>query len=210
MTTTPVRRGRPASLTREQVEDVAFALVQEHGYDSSSMRELARVLGVSAMAVQRATGGREALDEALVDRLFEAELRPATAWPQAWDEVLLEYAQLARRLCLRHPGVLSAFARRPLASPYAQDLVETLLERLVGSGLAPEDAVVAFYTVRDYVTGHVMLEIQRPEQQQPFSILPSRTMVQAATSWLAHHDADERFLNGLRVVLAGVGQGLHS
>lgn len=205
MTSTELsRRGRPAVLNRQQVEDAAFALVQEHGYDSSSMRELARHLGVSAMAVQRISGGRDALDEALVSRLVENERRPASSWPSHWRPILIEYAQLMRQLCRRHPAVLAAFSRRPLTSPYAQEVVELVLASLAEAGLGPDQAATAFMAVRDYVTGHVSVESQRG-QAQSLDLLPGMTRVREASPWLARPDAEEQFLAGLSLLLDGIG-----
>jgi AcrR family transcriptional regulator len=210
MTSTQLsRRGRPPALTREQVEDAAFALVQAHGYDSSSMRELARHLGVSAMAVQRISGGREVLDEALVSRLVESQRRPASEWPSQWDGILVEYAHLMRELCRRHPAVLAAFSRRPLTSPYAQEVVDLVLASLTQEGLTSQQAATAFMAVRDYVTGHVSIESQRTHGQA-LDVISELDSVHAAARWLARPDAEEQFTAGLDLLLAGIRQRIEN
>lgn len=206
MTSTPAperRRGRPSALTREHVEDVAFELVQEHGYDGSSMRELAKALGVSAMAVQRITGGRDALDESLVTRLIESERERGLVWTGVWREDLTQYALVLRRLCGRHPAILAALSRRPLDSPYAQEVVNQVIATLVQAGFSPLEAGSIFLALRDYVTGHALVENSRTDGA-PAEISGEREHLHAARAALSTVDYDEQFFRGLELLLAGV------
>lgn len=206
-TSSPPRRGRPPVLTRELVEDTAYSLVAERGYDSVSMRELAQRLGVSAMAVQRVSGGRDALDDALVTRLVEAERRPDRQWPDDWERSLHEYAQLLRKFCRRHPAVLRALARRPLDSPFAQELVDRVLASLIAAGFTPLMAAEIFLAIRDYVTGHAHVEAHRVPGRRP-RLSPDLEYLQMAAPHLSEPDHDAQFAIGLDLLIAGAAAKL--
>ncbi|MER6893289.1 TetR family transcriptional regulator, partial [Amycolatopsis sp. NPDC000740] len=67
------RRARPrAGLTRERVVDAALAFVDEHGIAALSMRKLGAELGVEAMTLYHYVPNKEALLDALIDRLVSA------------------------------------------------------------------------------------------------------------------------------------------
>src|SRR4051812_17631285 len=67
----PVRRRRPPLVTRDQVIDKAYHLVDDEGPKGLSMRRLANALHVSLPTVYTAIDSREALVERLLDRLVE-------------------------------------------------------------------------------------------------------------------------------------------
>src|SRR5271170_2499277 len=86
--------GRPRGSTRERILDIALALFNEHGYDKTSLREIAERLGTTKAALyyhfERKEDillelhlrlhalGREALEQ--LDDLEDGQAR-ADAWP---------------------------------------------------------------------------------------------------------------------------------
>ena len=69
---------RPAPrvpLSRERVLDAAFALADETGVESLSMRRLAKTLGVEAMSLYNHVGSKDDLLDGLVELVFE-EIEP--------------------------------------------------------------------------------------------------------------------------------------
>ena len=59
------RRGRPSAddpvLTDIEIRDAALRVFAEHGYEGTSMRELARELGVSHNLIPQRLGSKEQL-----------------------------------------------------------------------------------------------------------------------------------------------------
>ena len=94
------KQRRRRLLTRQRILDVALELFNEHGYEKTSLRELAERLGVTKAALyyhfERKEDillelhlrlhdlGRSALDE--IDRLDEAQL--VAAWPDLLDDFI--------------------------------------------------------------------------------------------------------------------------
>ncbi|HEU5149786.1 MAG TPA: helix-turn-helix domain-containing protein [Iamia sp.] len=92
--TTPRRPGRPSAdeitLSTEELLDAALDAFAERGYDGTSVRELARKLGVSHNLIPQRIGSKEKLWFAAVDHGFgtlEAELEAVAAASIGLDDV---------------------------------------------------------------------------------------------------------------------------
>ena len=74
------RRGRPRgeTLTRDQVVDAAIAIADAEGLEGLSMRKLGKAVGVQAMSLYNHVANREALLDALVERIV-LEITPPGA-----------------------------------------------------------------------------------------------------------------------------------
>src|SRR5687768_14620394 len=126
VSTATARSGRPALLDFDQVLAAAEALAEAKGLDAVSFRALARELGVSAMAVHRATGGIDPLLHAVVSRSVVDAVR-GISWPTDWTGVVRLFAGTLRSLLLRHPVVLHAHQRAPLEAPEGNEAAELVL-----------------------------------------------------------------------------------
>ncbi len=60
-------RGRPRSLTTEQIVEAALKLTDESNLGDVSMRSLAHELGVPVMTIYNYVASKEALNELIVD-----------------------------------------------------------------------------------------------------------------------------------------------
>lgn len=193
--------GRTASVSFEQVVDAAEALADAKGLDAISFRALARALDVSAMAVHRTTGGIDTLLHAVVSRSVVEAVR-GIRWPDEWPPTVELFADALRSLLLRHPAVLQAHQRAPLAAQQGNEAAEVMLASLTRAGLSPIDAVHAYVAIHDYVTGHVALQLSRgdhvslPEQLGPHQ--------QASRDLFENPDYDRRFKAGLDLLVRGV------
>jgi AcrR family transcriptional regulator len=76
----PSRRGRPRGSTRERILDVALELFAEHGYEQTSLREIAERLGVTKAALYFHFERKE-------DILFELHMRLHALGRGALDEL---------------------------------------------------------------------------------------------------------------------------
>jgi AcrR family transcriptional regulator len=70
------RRGRPKTIDRDRVIDVAMNCYWREGTDSVSLNELCRRAGVSKPAVYREFGGEDGLMDATLERYAETVLAP--------------------------------------------------------------------------------------------------------------------------------------
>src|SRR5690242_8978859 len=63
-------RSTAPRLTREALVDAAMAIADEHGLEALSIRRLAKEVGVTPMAIYWHVADKEALLEALGERMF--------------------------------------------------------------------------------------------------------------------------------------------
>ncbi|GAA4540609.1 TetR/AcrR family transcriptional regulator C-terminal domain-containing protein [Amycolatopsis samaneae] len=156
------RRARPrAGLTRERIVDVALEFVDEHGVAALSMRKLGAALDVEAMTLYHYVPSKDALFEALVDRLTVpmGGVRPEPG--ERWERWLGRLARAYRAELLAHPGVLPLAATRPVTSRVALGHVEAALRVLVDAGFGPVRALDVLNTVMTFVLGHTLAEAGR-------------------------------------------------
>jgi AcrR family transcriptional regulator len=131
--------------TRRRIQEVALDLFAERGYEATSLREIAEVLGVTKAAlyyhfktkediVTSLTQDRAASIQALIDWAKE---QPHTAETRA--EILRRYSEELRRG--RHPQVIKFMERNQAAlrdHPKMESMRDRMLE-LVGLLSAPGD-----------------------------------------------------------------------
>lgn len=120
----PVRRGRPGH-DRETVQRRAVELFIQHGYDATSIGDLARDLGVTKSAVYHHVASKEellaaALDEALdgLSRALDAALAHPTDSPLARLRATLEESV---RILVAHLPAVTLLLRVRGNSPVEQD-----------------------------------------------------------------------------------------
>lgn len=75
------RPGRPKVVAEAALLDAAALLADDGGLESVTFRALAEVLGVSAMAVHRASGGIDALRHRLIAVVVDEAINDI-AWPE--------------------------------------------------------------------------------------------------------------------------------
>src|SRR3954471_1827774 len=103
------------AINREAVLDATLALAEERGLDAVSMREVARRLGVTPMALYRHVGDKQGLLDGLVERLLDELPTPDPALPA--EERLLVLSRALRETARRHPDAFLMLLRRPAAAP---------------------------------------------------------------------------------------------
>ncbi len=185
-------RGERAGLTRDRVIDAALDLVDREGRTALTMRRLGTELGVEAMTLYHHVPNKEALLDALVERIF-AEALPLADEDAHWRTLLRTYAASLREALLRHPGVLPLVTGRPAVTPATLDAVERCLKALTSAGFALGTAVDALNALSLFVVGHTAAEAAAPPADAAGS-----------PSWLGGLDAGRY---PLVVEAAGTGAG---
>lgn len=222
------REARRSSLTREVIVERAISYVDEHGLQQLTMRRLGESLGVEAMSLYHHINGREALLEAMVDRLVEqfrvdplAPVGPA----DSWQGYVQELANSVRRLARQHPEVFPLVATRHPAAPWLRPplrslaVVEDFLEAMSRRGLGREETVYAYKVFTSFLLGHLLLEVAArgartgpveepidegsasvPNQDQDVS-LADYPLVASYRPLLTAHDPDAEFEKALEALL---------
>ncbi|MET0424258.1 MAG: helix-turn-helix domain-containing protein [Actinoplanes sp.] len=112
MSTPPMRRDARRNL--ERLTAAAGQVFRERGLDAP-LEEIARVAGVSAGTLYNRFGGRDALIDAVMPDLLEAEIHDALARAEAaadpWDGFVL-YVTLLGELQTTNPALGDAVSRR--------------------------------------------------------------------------------------------------
>src|SRR3954452_13958395 len=95
--------GRPPTIDREAVFDMALALLDAEGVAALTMRRLASELGVSAMAPYRHVGSEDELLMVLVDRLAGRLVYPPRP-PDPKGAILVLWSSICDSLA-EHPWI---------------------------------------------------------------------------------------------------------
>lgn len=201
------RRGRPASLTPEQIVEAALALTGEDGMEALSMRRLAADLGVSAMTLYGYFSSKSVLVRAMLDRVSE-ELGLDIDDGVPWQERLEIMARRTRAALLRHPGVAPLFVDRPDPRGRALSVVEDAIGALRAEGIPGEVAIRGVYAVTGYAIGFVAQEVRRAraERRLDYSSLPADRFpnLTELSESARGFTSDEQFDFGLQAIIEGV------
>ena len=135
------RRPR-GSLTPAGILDAAEAIASGDGFGALSMRAVAAGLGAAPMALYNHFATRDALVDALLDRVLH-RFAPA---PQTddWREDLCAFARAHRRLLSEHPWAVAPLFSQPNPGLGAVRIGEHALGILERGGLTGARAVAAF------------------------------------------------------------------
>ncbi len=207
-----------ASETREplsamRIVEAALTLVDRDGLEQLSMRKLGSELGVEAMALYHYFSSKEALLDAVVERVV-AEMEPPPAEGGTWEERFRAVLRSYRRLAHAHPHVFALLGRRPVRKPEALQPVEWALDLLRRAGLDPQAALAGFRTLSSYAFGYALSEVwgfalePDPEDASRFDI---RTVDRARFPRMrevAPHvvdcDHDAEFERGIDLIISGL------
>ncbi len=193
-------------LTPDKILDAALELVDATGPDGLTMRRLADRLGVTATAIYHYFDGREAILEALLDRVCGIIVGDAPH-DGPWDVRLKGLLTTMVDQAIAHPTAsawaITAYARRP---PMLR-LHEAILVILDDAGFTPEAAVHVKGAALRFCIGHLALQEAAPGHQ--WRRLPKNAFpkYRAAGPALDAFDPAEHFRLGLDALLVGLTSG---
>jgi AcrR family transcriptional regulator len=211
------RRGR-TPLTRERVLRAAVAMADEGGFESLSMRKLAKELGVEAMSLYNHVAHKEDLLDGMVDLVF-AEIEPPSAGGD-WKAEMRKRAVATREALGRHRWAVGLMEGRTNHGPANLGLHDAVLGCLRAAGFSVEMTVHA-YSVQDaYIYGFALQDVdmapasaeefaaeaQRQAQayQAEWADLPHLVEVVGGHVATAGYDPAGEFLFGLDLILDGL------
>ena len=126
-------------LDAEEIITAAVEIFQESGLDAVSMRSVSARLGVSPVPLYSRIGNKDALVDAIADRLL-ADLAPPSNEDESWDEYAVRWARELRSRLRR------ARDSRLILSPGRDAYVEAsrpLVETMRRDGFSADAAVQA-------------------------------------------------------------------
>ncbi|MFD5654007.1 TetR/AcrR family transcriptional regulator [Streptomyces sp. NPDC127039] len=131
----PSRRHRPA-LTPDRVVDAALELTREYGLDGWTVRQLARALGTWPNTVAHHVGDREAVVDAVVQRVVA--MMPNPSAELGWQDWFRELLYPSRAVIARHPGVARRLARDGATVPAALPIMDRGIGLLTEAGFGEQ------------------------------------------------------------------------
>ena len=163
-------RGRPPSLTEDQIVDAALQIIRADGLDALSMRRLSHHLGRSQMAAYSYVADKQELLDLVARRtLADVEIPGADDGP--WDVQLRLLIDRIDAQLRRHPGIAGLLLQRMLRSD--QRLVDALMAIMVGAGLHEKQVLLAYSTIHTYLFGRyqvALADVPRDETNLPSTL----------------------------------------
>lgn len=147
--TTPSPSGR-GRLSREAIVDAAVGLADREGIEAVSMRRLGQELGADPMSLYHHLRDKEALLDAMADRLIDG-IVPTT--DGSWQEALSATIATARRTMLAHPWSSRVIETRADAGPAAMRHINAVVGILRDGGFSIALAHHALHVLGSRVLG---------------------------------------------------------
>jgi AcrR family transcriptional regulator len=131
-------------LTRERIVATAIAIADRDGFEATTLRRIAGELGVHVTSLYNHIPTRDAVTDAMVERLVEdAELPTAV---DGWEEWVRTFVHAIGAVASAHPGAFAALERRPVQGARAAASFEVALAAFAETGLPPDLAYGAVKT----------------------------------------------------------------
>lgn len=206
-----LRKAPQRPLNRELILDRAVALLEREGPGALSMRRLGSVLGVEAMAIYHHFESRDALLDAIGERLLEPlnQLQLGDEWREACQR----FAVALRDLAVARPATFQLLGLKPLDTVSSLRGVERLVGLLVDAGFAPATALGIYRATVSYARGYALAEATgftvdaaQPTGRQRLAALPREDfpILSGKARQLAELDADSGYQLGLQALLTGL------
>ena len=150
----------PHKLTRESVVAAAMDLADRGGITALTMRSLAKHVGVEAMSLYHHLPNKEALLDAMVDRVYAGIDLPTPDGD--WRSGLRRRSESVREVLLRHPWALPLMESRRAPGPANLAYHEANIACLRAAGFAPDEVAHAYAVIDAFVYGFVLQETTLP------------------------------------------------
>jgi TetR/AcrR family transcriptional regulator, tetracycline repressor protein len=195
---------RPESLdlSADDIVSAAVAILHESGLDAVSMRSVSARLGVSPIPLYSRIGNKEALLDAVADRLL-AELAPTAGADEAWTAYALRWAHELRSKLRTAPSRLILEGRRGAYVEASRPLIDGLRS----GGLSPDRAVQACRLLMWAVVGFVAVE-QGHERPATPARAPRSTLLGADPAGVTQDEVDALFDLHIRILVDGLEAGV--
>ena len=150
------KEAKRPQLTRDSILDATLQLAEEQGLAAVTMREVARRLEVTPMALYNHVADKQALLDGLVERLLAEMPRPDPSKP--WREQLDTLAGSLRKTAKRYPDAFPMLLRRPATTPAAKRSRDAIYEALRQAGVPDESIPRAERVLSTFMIGFAASE----------------------------------------------------
>jgi len=186
-------------LDAESILDAAIEILRERGLDAVSMRSVAGRLGVSPVPLYSRVGNKDALLDAVAERLLH-DLAPPASADEPWSSYARRWAcELRSRLRQAPDARLILGARRWAYVEASRPLIGVMRS----AGFAPDSAVRACRLLMWATVGFVAME-GRPTLVDSHSA--RRRIAGGDPSGVTQDDVEELFESHLRYVIEGISR----
>jgi AcrR family transcriptional regulator len=155
-------RNPATDLDADAVVDAALALLLDEGPDAVSMRRVAARLGVSPIPLYSRVGNKDALLDAVAERVLH-DLLPDGPAAGPWTDCVAAWARALRERLRAHPGSRMVLRTRRQAWV---DASRPLVDALLAAGFDHDEAVRTCRLVTWAVTGFVVVEAGSLERER--------------------------------------------
>jgi AcrR family transcriptional regulator len=193
------RRGRPRTLTNEQIVEAALRLANGQQLEAVSMRALAKELGVPVMTLYGYASSKEALFELVLDHVLRP-VRIPTADEGPWDQRIRHLERDVRQRMAQNPGL--SLSRHGHAGPEAIRLAEGVLTILDEGGFTPHDAARAFSALFTFMLGQVEVDALTGTAIGPDPMLADATRAADLTRDALFEFGFDALIEGLKAMLS--------
>ena len=199
VTTRATKRGRPRSLTEEQIVGAAVELARSVPLENVPMRALAEALGVPVMTIYNYVANKDALYELVLNHVLRP-VRVPDHEDGTWEDRLKQLERDARNALGEFPGL--SFDRRESAE--GTRLADGVMAILASAGFTPEEAAMAFAALFTFMVGQINVDVDVAGRGGPAAAAVHAT-VQATNS-----SRDEIFEFGFDALIEGLKVKLQS
>ncbi|MBO2449414.1 TetR/AcrR family transcriptional regulator C-terminal domain-containing protein [Actinomadura barringtoniae] len=200
---------RRRSISHDQLAAAALTVIDRDGLAGTSMRAVAKELGMSTMALYRYVEDRREL-EGLVVELVLSAVDPERPPPgPSWRERLETMVLRMRDALAAHPEVVPLTAVHRHGSLSLLRWSETVVGLLTEGGIEGERRVIALRGMLSYVIGALQLEHLGPLSGEGTNVIASLPrdefpgMAETAAS-ARGVDPETEFRGGLALLLDGI------
>ena len=181
----------------EEILDAAIEILRERGLDAVSMRSVAGRLGVSPVPLYSRVGNKNALLDAVAERLLR-DLAPAASADEPWSSYATRWARALRSRLRQAPDARLILGARRWAYVEAS---RPLIGAFRSAGFTADAAVRACRLLMWATVGFVAME-GGPTLAD--SDITRRRLAGADPAGVTREDVDELFEAQLRYVLEGI------
>lgn len=170
----PVRRGRPARLSRERIVEAVLELLERDPRSVPTISSIAReVEAVPAALYRHFESLEDLLDGVMAGILAAGPTRPDE--DAAWPDQLDRWMRSLRAHLLRYPALLAMIGRSGRTSPAWLEASSTLVEILGRAGLEGRELAATYLWVLETTVGLVLQEAVMPLPDQIANARASRS-----------------------------------
>lgn len=201
-------------LSLDLIVQHAIVLADTDGIDTLSMRRLAGRCGVEAMSLYNHVANKDALLDAMVDRVVKDIYIPDPDSP--WVEAMRRRASSAHAVLMRHPWASMLMLSRPNMGPHMVRWVDATIGCLRQAGFSWVLADHAWNTLDSYIHGFTQQRLNFPFEESAHQaaaqaylpMIPEDTFpnLHGMATEIAEgrHDGIQNFAFGLDLLLEGL------